>query len=102
MTSKEIINKYIKDYEQNLTCMHNPKIMKQEMELINEMKQIKRDLEMLEQIKVKIDEEIKRQEKVIIEYDNYAWKTQQLNNEFRIAVNVKNTLEKIKEGLENE
>ena len=102
MTSKEIINKYIKDCEQNLTCMHSPKIMEKEIELIKEMEQIKRDLEVLEQIKVKIDEEIKRQEKVIIEYDNYAWKTQQLNNEFRIAVNVKNTLEKLKEGLENE
>ena len=58
--------------------------------------------ELAEEIKIKIDEEIKKQEKVIIEYDNYAWKTQQLNIEFLIAVNVKNTLEKIKEWLGNE
>lgn len=58
---------------------------------------IERDLEKLEQIKVKIDEEIKKQEKVIIEYDNYAWKTQRLNTEYLIAFHIKNTLEKIKE-----
>lgn len=63
---------------------------------------IMKDLEVLEQIKVKTDEEIKRQEKVIIEYDNYAWKTQQLNTEFLIAIRVKNILEQIKEWLDND
>lgn len=51
MTSKEIINKYIKDCEDSLTCMHNPKIMKQQMELIKEMELIKKDLEILDVIK---------------------------------------------------
>lgn len=61
---------------------------------------IAKDLEVLEQIKVKIDEEIKRQEEIINKYHTYAWKTQQLNTDFLIAVRIKNTLEKIKECLE--
>ena len=48
MTSKEIINEYIKNYKDSLTCMHNPKIMKRQVELINEMELIKKDLEILD------------------------------------------------------
>lgn len=92
MTSKEALKRlwqetapatYMKDFDKKECC-----------------DAIERDLEVLQQIKVKIDEEIKKQEKVIIEYDNYAWKTQQLNTDFLIAVRIKNTLEKIKECLE--
>ena len=39
------IKEYIKDCEHNLTCGYNPKVMKQEMELI------KNDLEILEALK---------------------------------------------------
>lgn len=58
--------------------------------------------DVLEEIKVKLDEEIKKQEEIINKYDTYAWKTQKLNTEYLIAFNVKNTLEKIKEWLEDE
>lgn len=94
MTSKEALKRlwqetapatYMKDFDKKECC-----------------DAIERDLEVLQQIKVKIDEEIKKQEKVIIEYDNYAWKTQQLNTDFLIAVRIKNTLEKLKELLDNE
>ena len=63
---------------------------------------IVRDLEVLEQIKVKIDEEIKRQEELMNKYHTYAFKTQKLNTELLVAFNVKYTLEKIKEWLRRE
>ena len=94
MTSKEALKRlwqetapatYMKDFDKKECC-----------------DAIEKDLEKLEQIKVKIDEEIKKQEKIIIEYDNYAWKTQKLNTDFLIAVRIKNTLEKIKDELDNE
>ena len=51
MRSKEIINEYIKKYEDIFRYTNNLKVMKRQVELIKEMELVKKDLEVLEILK---------------------------------------------------
>lgn len=78
-------------------------LIRQDLEVLEQIKvKIDEEIKKQEQIRIKIDEELKKQEKIIVEYDNYAWKTQLLNTNFLIACNIKNTLEEIKKILEKD